>query len=377
MGVFLGYLKQIALGVLNIRLWQIVLVGIVAVLGYGARITYRSWKGGGTTPQPDTPINDITQFDKRLDAFRAKWDIYGRFEAWPAVLPLAEMSNNAYLPEDEAKRLFEQYGLTSVVSICSPFHSQCAYVASGEDVVIVVFRGTDDTEDWFFNGNLYPRQMAEGSLHCGFACAYGTVRTQVLEEIKKASAKHIWITGHSLGGAMALVCAYDVTVYQGRQIDGVITFGQPMIGKLNLTACLQGKLGDRYAHFINELDAVPQVPPGYSHFGLALQFFQGTVRKSSDYFPKVMQSTPYWNSGDNEGDDEYVPIDQLPQMNEMEFQEFLDKHQQTKKQEEPHIQPWAMSGPRDYAMPFPWVDDHNMERYVQKIRAAIDKAAGR
>lgn len=368
-----NYMKSIGLWVLNVRLWQIVLVSVAVVLAYWAWITYRSWSGGGMKPQPDTPINDIAHFDKRLDVFRAKWEIYGRFESWPALLPLAEMSKNAYLAENEAKRLFEQYGLTSVVSICSPFHSQCAYVASGEDVVVVVFRGTDDTEDWFFNGNLYPRQMVEGNLHCGFACAYGTVRTQVLEEIKKAKAKHIWITGHSLGGAMALVCAYDFTVYQGNKIDGVITFGQPMIGKPNLATCLQGKLGDRYAHFINELDAVPQVPPGYSHFGLALQFFHGTVRKSSDYFPKIMKSTPNWRPDDNE----YVPIDRLPQMNEKEFQEFLKKHQQTREQKEPHVQPWATSGPHDYAIPFPWVDDHSMERYVEKIRAAIDKAAGR
>ena len=372
MKTILNCIKSIGLWVLRIPLWQTVLVGILVVLGYWVWITYCSLSGGGTKPQPDTPVNNIEHFDKRLNAFRAKWDIYGRFEAWPTVLPLAEMSKNAYLAENEAKHLFEEYGLTSVVSICSPFHSQCAYVASGEDVLVVVFRGTDDTEDWFFNGNLYPRQMAEGSLHCGFACAYGTVRTQVLEEIKKTKAKHIWITGHSLGGAMALVCAYDLTVYQGNKIDGVITFGQPMIGKPNLATCLQGNLGDRYAHFINELDAVPQVPPGYSHFGLALQFFHGTVRKSSDYFPKTMKSTPNWRPDDNE----YVPINRLPQMNEKEFQEFLKKHQQTKEQKEPHVQPWATSGPHDYAIPFPWVDDHSMERYVEKIRAAIDKAAG-
>ena len=58
-------------------------------------------------------------------------------------------------------------------------------------------------------------------------CRTGLCGAQVLEEIKKASAKHIWVTGHSLVGAMALVCAYDLTVYQGYEIDGVITFGQP------------------------------------------------------------------------------------------------------------------------------------------------------
>ena len=372
MRAIFDYIGRALLWLLNIPLWQILLVAIAVLLVVWATITYRSLRGGGTKPEPDTPIDNIKHFDKRLDAFRATWDIYGRFEAWPAVLPLAEMSKNAYLPENDAKSLFQQYGLTSVVPICSPFHSQYAYVAYGEDVLVVVFRGTDDTEDWFFNANAYPRQMAEGNLHCGFACAYGTLRTQVLEEIKKVSAKHIWIAGHSLGGAMALVCAYDLTVYQGYKIDGVITFGQPMIGKPNLAACLQGKLGDRYAHFINEMDAVPQVPPGYSHFGLTLQFFHGEVRKSSNYFPKMMKSGHTWGAAGNE----YVPIDELPQMSQKEFEDFLQKHQQTKEQKERHLRPWAANGPREYSIPFPWVDDHSMDRYIGKIRAAIDKASG-
>ncbi len=372
MGTFFDYVRRVLLWVFNIPLWQIVLIGIAVLLVVWAKSTYRSLRGGGTRFEPDTPIDNITHFHKRLDAFRATWDIYGRFEAWPAVLPLAEMSKNAYLPENEAKSLFRQYGLTSVIPVCSPFHSQYACIAHGQDVLVIVFRGTDDTEDWFFNANAYPRKMAEGNLHCGFACAYGTLRTQVLEEIKKASPKHIWVTGHSLGGAMALVCAYDLTVYQGYHIDGVITFGQPMIGKSDLTTCLQGKLGDRYVHFINEMDIVPQVPPGYSHFGLALQFFHGEVRKSSNYFPKVMKSGHTWGAAGNE----YVPIAELPQMSQKEFEEFLQKHQQAKEQKERHLRPWVANGPREYSMPFPWVDDHSMERYIEKIRASIDKASG-
>jgi pimeloyl-ACP methyl ester carboxylesterase len=373
MGAIFDYIRRALLWVLNIPLWQILLAGVAFLLAVWVKITYRSLSGGGTKPEPDTPIDDIEHFDKRLDVFRAAWDIYGRFEAWPAVLSLAEMSKNAYLPENEAKSLFQQYGLTSVVPVCSPFHSQYAYIVYGEDVLAVVFRGTHDTEDWFFNANVYPRQMAEGNLHCGFACAYGTLRTQVLEEIKKVSAKHIWITGHSLGGALALVCAYDLTVYQGYKIDGVITFGQPRIGKPDLAASLQERLGDRYVHFINEMDAVPQVPPDYSHFGLALQFFHGKVRKSSDYFRKLLKSAP---DATRVGGEEYVPLDRLPEMSQQDFDEFLRRRQQVREQKGQHPPLRATNDHLDFAIPLPQVDDHSMERYIEKIRSAIDKASG-
>jgi hypothetical protein len=37
----------------------------------------------------------------------------------------------------------------------------------------------------------------------------------------------------------------------------------------------------------------------------------------------------------------------------------------------------AMTAPRENAMPFSCVDDHSMDQYVEKIRAAINKATGR
>jgi triacylglycerol lipase len=227
MKTIFNYFIRIILKILCIPLWQILLAVIIISLIYLCFITYKSLRGKVMIVQPFKPINNNQHFDNPLDVFRVKWDIYGRFETWPSVLPLAEMCKNAYLQDKEAKKLFQEYNLSSITFVYSPFHSQCAYVAHGEDVLIIVFRGTDETEDWFFNANTYPRQMIEGNLHCGFGCAYGTLQTQVLEEIKKYAPKHIWITGHSLGGAIALICAYDLVCYQGYKIDGVITFGQP------------------------------------------------------------------------------------------------------------------------------------------------------
>jgi hypothetical protein len=138
---------------------------------------------------------DIPHFDQRLDAFRAAWDIRGRFEAWPALLPLAEMSNTAYRLERDAKQEIMRHGFDDVKIIDSPFHSQVAYVARGEDVLVIAFRGTDEAEDWFSNANLYLRKMPDGEIHCGFSGAYGMLRSQILQELTEANPKHIWITG--------------------------------------------------------------------------------------------------------------------------------------------------------------------------------------
>jgi hypothetical protein len=357
-------IKRAILWGLNIRLWQIAVVAVfiaMCVLGW---MLYCPLGGESTKVEGNTSIGRSVHFDNRLDVFRAGWDIHDRFEKWPAILPLAEMSNIAYSSESEARMLFQQFGFDSTVSIESQFHSKFAYVALGGDVVVVAFRGTDETEDWFSDVNIYLRQMPEGDLHSGFANAYGMLQFQIWREIERANPKHIWITGHSLGGAMALTCAYDLVVYRGRNVDGVITFGQPKIGKQNLATSLQKRLGDRCVHFVNESDPVPQLPPRFAHCGLLLWFRGGTVQKSSSYFRSLVMSKGEDTEKPNE---QYVPVDQLPEMDEKQFEEFKRTY---KRAGQP-----ITTAPLVYGSILPW-NDHPMNLYVKKVHDAVDRATG-
>ena len=356
--------------ILSIPLWAILVVAFVVGIVCLIWFLYFAQHGETTKPEDDTPIDRIVDVAEPIDAFRADWDIRGRFETWPALLPLAEMSKVAYSSEDEANPLFQRFGFDSVVPIKSPFHSHWAYVAHGKDVLIVVFRGTDEKEDWLSNANVYPHRMAEGDMHSGFGSAYATLRCQLWREIEKTEPKHIWVTGHSLGGAMALVCAYDLEVYRGRRIDGVITFGQPRIGNQELATNLQKRLGDHYVRFVNESDPFPLIPRSFDHCGLFLRFVDDVVEKSSDYCRMVAMSEPKDNI---RNDYEYVPVDELPEIGEKELQEFMQIYEQK------HQQFQAPSpGPlKAYGMSYPWGKDHSMESYVEKIRDAIEKATGR
>lgn len=215
--------------------------------------------------------------------------------------------------ENKAKSL----GFDKCLTVSSPFHSQVAYIVSGSDVVVVVFRGTDDTEDWFINANMYLHYLEVGEIHTGFAGAYGMVQTSIVEEVTRLKPKPVWITGHSLGGAMALTCAVDMIEFQNQSVDGVITFGQPKIGREKLTANLQEKIGDRYVHFANERDVVPFLPKTFSHCGLLLRFFNGKVQKSSNYFlVGATELDPFSNEV------EYESVDRLPEVDPLLYEQF-------------------------------------------------------
>jgi hypothetical protein len=87
-----------------------------------------------------------------------------------------------------------------------------------------------------------------------------------------------FITGHSLGGALAALAgayAYTNALVQATGIldslRGIYTFGQPMIGNPQFAAKLQGTLGQNLFRHVYGRDIVPRLPPwtmgSYAHVG--------------------------------------------------------------------------------------------------------------
>ncbi|WP_437752124.1 lipase family protein [Sorangium sp. So ce1389] len=88
----------------------------------------------------------------------------------------------------------------------------------------------------------------------------------------------LYITGHSLGAAMAALAAARLFT-DGRYGDlrrllrGVYTFGQPMVGDAAFATRAGELLGDRLFRFVYANDIVPRLPPlstgRFVHFGRA------------------------------------------------------------------------------------------------------------
>lgn len=88
----------------------------------------------------------------------------------------------------------------------------------------------------------------------------------------------LFITGHSLGAAMATLAAarlFTDSRYSDvrRLLRGVYTFGQPMVGDAAFAARAEELFGDRYFRFVYANDIVPRLPPlstgHFVHFGRA------------------------------------------------------------------------------------------------------------
>lgn len=300
--------------------------------------------------QPDVPVAPIVPPAKPLDVFRQDWNSEDPAE-WPVATPLAEMSNSAYLDVVAAAPAMKRFGFSVIQPIV--VGSMAVYVVSGEDVVVVVFRGTDERADWLVNLDRTTIQTEEGPIHRGFFNAYGTLRDKIAGAVTAAKAKHVWVTGHSLGGALAVVCAADL-IENDIEIRGVITFGQPMVARRELVRYLDTLLLRRLAHYVNEADVVPRLSPEYSHCGSLVWFTEGTIMRSK---PKFLYQSTGKPSADEPKAGDIAP------MTEAEFQALQAEVLAADPQPEE-----APDGKMRYRAVTPWIADHSMEKYLEKIK---------
>lgn len=162
------------------------------------------------------------------------------------------------------------------------------FVASNATDIIVSFRGTTSIKDWMTDAEIsfIRGPMDQGQVHFGFMNSLKYVWDDLLGciENEQTSAQALWITGHSLGGALATLAAARFTFELDKPIRGIYTFGQPRVGDRDFARVYNSELKDRTFRFVNNNDIVTRVPPRellYSHVG-SLQFIDSDLKIHDD-----------------------------------------------------------------------------------------------
>ncbi len=136
---------------------------------------------------------------------------------------------------------------------------------------IISFRGTEAFKLPFFDiwTDADYNQVLVGHykthlvmVHEGFwdslAVIYEDIKARIQSQDRRLP---IWLTGHSLGGAMALLCAYRL-IADGFNVKGLYTYAAPISGNGGLRTFLEEKmLPNKIEQWINNLDIVPNAPP--------------------------------------------------------------------------------------------------------------------
>ncbi|MBL8869602.1 MAG: lipase family protein [Planctomycetaceae bacterium] len=322
-----------------------------------ASVATFGWRVANAPPTPGpTDIDDRPKPAPTVATLQQKFEMdFDAYDhpSWPVAIELATCSSNAYLAPVFAELELEKRGFTHVSTL--NFGSSAGYVAMIGDTAVIMFRGTNQLEiqDWLVNLNNKRYKSEDGDIHAGFWASYEALHDQLIEALRQRNPKRIWVTGHSLGGALAVVCSYRLMKDEGKEIAGVMTFGQPRVGSPEFCKYMDSELRGRMVHFVNENDLVPRIPPSFEHFGSLVWYSGGAIRRSRP--PKLMMS-----SGDySENDDEFV---ELPAMSQQEFEKAKRAlNEQPNVQYSPDGQPLTQSS-------FRYIDDHDIELYIDRLR---------
>lgn len=143
-----------------------------------------------------------------------------------------------------------------------------------DKIIYVAYRGTSSAKDVFRDMNFFVKEWNGVKLHRGFFNAYSMVKDiGICDELEKALetnlVEKIIFTGHSLGGALAIIHFYEFGKrMRAKETYGLyslrtITFGAPRVFVENSFGDkeLEAYLTERILRVANKDDIVNSLPP--------------------------------------------------------------------------------------------------------------------
>jgi len=196
----------------------------------------------------------------------------------------AHLSWIAYRPKDVVEKIAAEW---NGPSFFIEKENHVALVLSRPSILIIAFRGTDDYKDWLTNVNILPCTTPWGNVHSGFWSATETVWPEIREALSelREGEQTLWLTGHSLGAAMAVLASVKLAAEERLEVAGIYTFGQPRIGTVSFRNAYDQQLRNKLFRFETPRDEVPNQPGGY--------FTVGTL-KYLDRYGKLQTDRKFW-----------------------------------------------------------------------------------
>jgi Lipase (class 3) len=163
-------------------------------------------------------------------------------------------------------------------------------IAKGHGAVMIAFAGTDPLvpANWIsdfdvgLNVGFGPTpglEVTPGPVHHGFDRAFDAVSEQIALAFAERATEPLLITGHSMGGALAVIAADHLLSERKMRATAVYAFGMPRVGGEDFAKRYNDTLGATTYRLVHGDDIVATVPPsrfGFRHVGRLISCARGS-----------------------------------------------------------------------------------------------------
>lgn len=207
------------------------------------------------------PMEDMGFFiDRHLAPFNNTAQDFDINNAWWMI----EHARLSYVKDQEkVTSILNEVGYENVRFIWDDKSGTKVYVAWNSESAVISFTGTEPdggSKDFIVDLDFLPLKSGRGGLvHGGFKKAFDSIWNRLQELMNEIDVNSVWITGHSLGGALATHCANRMYA------NGCYTFGSPRVGSKKFNKSILTPIY-RVAKSNDIVTRVP-TPPVYIHSG--------------------------------------------------------------------------------------------------------------
>lgn len=188
---------------------------------------------------------------------------------------MAHLAYDQFEDDHTAHRLFvaklDGGGFKLIKTFYSKETDTQAFLAESRDgYAVLAFRGTEvaKRQDILIDAKAMKVSVLEGRIHGGFRAAYHSVAKDIEQSLLKLPDMPLYITGHSLGAALATVATQRLEhILKIRErIAACYTFGSPRVGDSHYDIEFKSPI----YRVVNTTDIVTLIPflaMGYIHIG--------------------------------------------------------------------------------------------------------------
>ncbi|MEL7520513.1 MAG: lipase, partial [Cyanobacteria bacterium J06553_1] len=247
-----------------------------------SRLATQQYITGRNDPSYDGNLQQLLDYEPSLDKYLLVTNFRGKeqqvndnveIQVPQALIDDPTLLNQPTLLDETLGQTEEaiRTGVTAVVRVGRTIEVFYGFLLESDEDSILVFRGTQRTAEWV--GNIYavqqdyihPQTGAKlGRIHTGFRGIADTIiNPSVVETARQINPnKPCYVSGHSLGAALATVLALDIAlaIPQLQPNLQVYAYGSPRIGDPEFARSYAKILPNSF-RVSNQADPIPTLPP--------------------------------------------------------------------------------------------------------------------